>query len=103
MERVGKKAEALKRMLGSLELTAEVLSENFPFGPTKASFDLITLRWVKLDRSLLKKIVSRLKSDGLFIHYSSESLADEKIMAQTTLFEDAQAGITKGFTVYRQV
>ena len=70
MERVGKKAEALKRMIAALGLDSEVLSESFPFGKPETKFDLITLRWVKLEPSLLKKIVSRLAVGGLFIHYS---------------------------------
>ena len=102
MERIGKKAAAVERIIDSLSLKAEVIPESFPWGPLKPGFDLITLKWVKLTPDLLSKIIRFLSPGGRLVRYSSESLSSEIIKPCTYTFKDPQTGVIKGFTVYQK-
>lgn len=102
MERTGKKASAVQRIVASLNLSAKVIPENFPSGLVKPGFDLITLKWVKLESGLLSKIARFLSPQGRFVHYSSESVSSEIMSSHTYSFEAPQAGVIKGFTLYQK-
>lgn len=102
MERTGKKATALTRIVASLGLKAKVIPENFPSVQIKPGFDLITLKWVKPDTTLLKQIKGFLSPQGQLVHYSSNSLSSDIMNSHTYTFDDPQTGVIKGFTVYQK-
>ncbi|MEA3296984.1 MAG: RsmG family class I SAM-dependent methyltransferase, partial [candidate division Zixibacteria bacterium] len=70
VERTGKKAGALRRILGSLGLKAEIVNKTFEDYTPRVKFDLITMRYIKLTRKLLRAALSTLGEDGLFVYYA---------------------------------
>ncbi len=74
IERTLKKAAALDRMTAVLQCPARVESRTFEELTLPAeSFDLITLRLVRLDQALFKRIARLLHPDGAFVYYSTPS------------------------------
>jgi len=75
IERTQKKAAALRRMLLALKKRADIHPVSFEdFKGEKSSFDLITLRLVKLTKPILSRILSLLNHKGTFIYYSDSDL-----------------------------
>ncbi len=75
VERTQKKAAAVRRMLQALDCPARIEPTDFSeikFGETR--FDLITMRLVRLEPALLKKIARLLTDDGTFIYYSRREI-----------------------------
>lgn len=72
VERTQKKADALMRMTGSLDVETkiDILDKNYEEIELNQQFDLITLKLVKLDQRLLSKILRNLKNNGIFLYYS---------------------------------
>lgn len=69
-ERIGKKADSLERMKESLALNnLTVISKQLEECKFEHSFDLVTMRLVKLNNRLLTKTCKILKKNGLFIYY----------------------------------
>ena len=102
VERTGKKARALRQIIEQLELPAVIESRNFAeISPTKR-YALITLRYVKLDRSLLAKIMAGLGSKGRFIYYSTPEFKTDGWLSQTYRFESGQDQAVKSFTIFQK-
>lgn len=75
IERTQKKAAALRRMLLALKKRADIYPVSFEdFKGEQNSFDLITLRLVKLTKPILSQILSLLSPKGTFIYYSDSDL-----------------------------
>jgi len=75
VERTRKKAAALRRILQALDRPARIEPTDFSeikFGEER--FDLITMRLVRLEPPLLKKIAKLLTDDGTFIYYSRREI-----------------------------
>jgi 16S rRNA G527 N7-methylase RsmG len=70
VERTQKKAAALRRILIGLDMKADIISSNFEETAFDTTFNFITLRQVKLTPRLLRKILSVLAVDGVFVYYS---------------------------------
>lgn len=102
IDKIQKKCSALNRILTALGLVAEILPVPFPSRSINRTFDLITLRWVRLDPDLLSSISRSLSPQGCFLHYSSEPLSSELFSRETYLFDDSQTGVIKGFTLYQK-
>ncbi|UCC45417.1 MAG: class I SAM-dependent methyltransferase [Candidatus Zixiibacteriota bacterium] len=73
VERTGKKAAALRRILMALGLDARILKEPYETTSLSAGFDLITMRLVKLTPRLLDRSLSLLAPQGLFVCFSRPS------------------------------
>jgi len=75
VERTQKKAGALRRMLLALKKRVDIYPVSFEnYKAEKESFDLITLRLVKLTKPMLSEILSLLSPKGTFIYYSKTEL-----------------------------
>jgi len=75
VERTQKKAAAMRRMLLALKKRVDIQPVSFEnFKADSESFDLITLRLVKLTNQMLAQILPLLKPDGTFIYYSKTEL-----------------------------
>ncbi len=101
VERTLKKAAALKRITSALQIHCEVLSRTFEELALRERFDLITLRYVKLDRTLFGKILPLLSPNGRFVYYSDSDVSAEKFVADKYEYTDPVTGILKHFTVFR--
>ena len=101
VERTLKKAAALERITTSLKLPCRVVARTFEELSLSERFDLITMRLVKLDRSLLQKIAPILSGSGQFIYFSAKALDSRKLYADSYAFTGSEHGILKHFTVFR--
>lgn len=70
VERTQKKAAALTRISKALDLQPKVISGTFEEVSISRAFDLITMRLVRLDERLFKKVMACLKPGGCFLYYS---------------------------------
>lgn len=102
IERTQKKAGALRRITLSLDLRVEIVPTSFEqYESQPDSFDLITMRLVRLTPPLLNRIVDVLHPGGLFVYYATTELqyhndetkqeqlnmvTDDGKLLQTTLF-----------------
>ena len=100
IERTHKKADALGRILGGLDLKAEILPKAFEEIQPPRRFDLITLRYVKLSLPLLKKILSSLAPGGKLVHYSGPLSTRPTCDCHPYTFFSPESSINKQFTVY---
>jgi len=74
VERTKKKAAALRRIVISLDLQAEIIDNTFEDHKLPSrSFDLITIRLVKLTSLMLKRIIRLLSPEGTVIYYARPS------------------------------
>lgn len=86
-ERTQKKASAIIRMAKALALDIHVTPRTFEDIRFESTFDLITLRYVKLTPLLLKGIISILSETGTFIYYSDPSFAVEPLIIRRYQFQ----------------
>lgn len=70
VERTQKKAAALQRISTSLGLRIELVASDLSQSPLARTFDLITMRYVKLTPRLLAVILPLLSTSGKFVYYS---------------------------------
>ncbi len=101
VERTLKKAAALERIVSTLVLKCRVMSQTFEELTLRDRFDLITLRYVKLDRSLLRKVAPLLSKNGRFVYYAGSDLSTNQLLSDTYAFTGSAQGIVKHFTVFR--
>jgi 16S rRNA (guanine527-N7)-methyltransferase len=101
-ERTQKKAAALGTILEGLELKAEILPSQFLDLKLTRRFDLITLRYVKLDIKLLERITPLLSSSGTFVYYSEPEFPHIKCRVERFKFTDPADSVTKSFTLFRR-
>ncbi|HEX2897757.1 MAG TPA: RsmG family class I SAM-dependent methyltransferase [candidate division Zixibacteria bacterium] len=102
VERTKKKAVVLNRMSQELGLNVEVLDQNFEECDFESKFNLITLRLVKLNLPLLKKIAALLTPPGHFVYYSKfvEKSAIKNIKKSEYTFTSTSGGPLKAFTIF---
>jgi 16S rRNA G527 N7-methylase RsmG len=101
-ERTKKKALALKKIAVQLGLEVDVLPRDFLGLKPRTQFDLITLRYVKLDSLLLDEIMLSLSPSGVFIYYSESPVSSPKYHSDARKFSCGDDGIIKGFTLFRR-
>lgn len=73
-ERTTKKARFLESLQKKYSLSAEIINANFmetSSSLSHSSFDAATMRYVRLDKPLLTRVLSLLHPQGHFIYYSS--------------------------------
>ena len=103
VERTLKKAAALGRMLPGLNRSARIESTDFrEIKFESARFDLITMRLVRLELPLLKKIARLLTDDGLFVYYSRRELniSDTKLTANTSFYAPIESSEIHACTLF---
>jgi 16S rRNA G527 N7-methylase RsmG len=101
VERTKKKAGALRRILLALDIKAEIINQSFEEASLKTTFDLITLRLVKLTPRLYKRILSVLKPGGNFIFYAVPEFdpTQEDVSVTTFYYTTSSGGATGHFTL----
>jgi len=102
VERTAKKASALEKIIRELKLEAEIIPRNFEEIKFDRSFELITLRYVKLTESLLKRIYRLLKENGRFIYYSSTVSELYKNSSEIYSFNSSEVAVNKSLTIYKK-
>ena len=108
VERTGKKAQALRRILRQAELPddrIEIINSTVEDVTLEPEFDLITMRLVKLTPKLLKKITGLLAPDGVFVYYSKvETISlPETITALTYCYQSPNGATPKYFTLLGKI
>jgi len=102
LERRGRKAAALDRLLTALQFTAEVLPEDYLTAKLTETFDLITLRLVKPQAAMLSRIGHNLTDHGSFVYYSAEPPHKNLFHTQPYTFTCPQSSAVKHFTLLRK-
>jgi 16S rRNA (guanine(527)-N(7))-methyltransferase RsmG len=102
LERTQKKASALQRISSALQINATVLARTFEEFRTNLRFDLVTLRYVKLSKPLLLRILEVIADDGLFLYYSSPTFSTKEFDTRVYSFTNPQDGAVKRFSVFRR-
>lgn len=86
-ERTQKKASAIIRMAKALALDIQVTPRTFEDVRFESTYDLITLRYVKLTPPLLTGIMSILSESGIFVYYSNPSFAVDPLAIRRYQFQ----------------
>lgn len=102
IERTGKKAKALDAIVSQLGLTADVVPGSFEEQANLPQADLVTLRWVKLSRQLMGRIMTRLSPQGSLVYYSTPDLESEKLSITTRQFVCPQSSAIKSFAIIKK-
>ena len=104
IERKNKKASALRRISLELKIKAVVIEQTFEDIVFDKTFDLITVRLVRLSGSILKKISDILSHSGVFIYYGAFQSAKCPPELSYTIYSFATGddSPTKAFTLFRK-
>jgi 16S rRNA G527 N7-methylase RsmG len=100
VERTGKKARALEEIVRGLELPARVIPVNFDEISGLPRLHLVTLRYVKLSRHLLERIMKSLKRGGRFVYYASPDFKTDLPATQSVAFVSGEDQVVKSLTVF---
>lgn len=106
IERTSKKLNALERIcrgLGLVSPAVQFVNKTFEEYRPAESFDLITLRFVKLTRELLKRIVAQLGPSGRFLYYSEPDFEIGQLSADIYSFRASEDQAVKHFTILRKM
>ncbi|MEA2031243.1 MAG: RsmG family class I SAM-dependent methyltransferase [candidate division Zixibacteria bacterium] len=94
VERTQKKASALRRILISMNLRADIIPVTFEqFIPSDSGgYDIITMRLVKLTKSLLRRILPLLSTGGVFVYYAQTDIdsTEDSITTTSAVFQNEQ-------------
>ncbi len=104
VERTQKKAGALRRMLMALNKKVDIHPVSFEnYKAEKESFDLITLRLVKLTKPMLSEILSLLSPNGTFIYYSKTELdVDNSIFQKRSFTYSSGKGSNATYVTFKR-
>ena len=104
IERRNKKASALRRISLELKIKAVVIEQTFEEIVFDKTFDLITVRLVRLSGSILKKISDILSHSGVFIYYGAFQSAKCPPELSYTIYSYATGddSSAKAFTLFRK-
>lgn len=102
VERTQKKVAAMRRMLDSLGLQAELFARTFEEVKLTQRFDLITLRYVKLTPTLLRRIIPALAPQGQFVYYSKPEFDTAPFAVSTHSYAISTEDFVKSLTVFRR-
>ena len=105
IERKNKKASALRRISLELKIKAVVIEQTFEDIVFDKTFDLITVRLVRLSGSILKKISEILSHSGVFIYYGAFQSAKCPPELSYTIYSFATGDDSpaKAFTIFRKI
>jgi len=101
-ERIGKKALSLERMKESLALeNLTVLSTQFEECKFDHTFDLVTMRLVKLNNRLLTNITRFMSKDSIFIYYHKPEfqISDKSLSVVTYSYSVSPDSVDKYFSL----
>ena len=102
VERTKKKARALNEVLDKLELTAEVIPQNFDELHNLPLFDLVTLRYVKLTSPLLEGATKLLRQGGSFVYYGPAEGVSSDLNTLVLTFQSSQDSAVKSITIFQK-
>ncbi len=104
IERRNKKASALRRISLELKIKPIVIEQTFEDIVFDKTFDLITVRLVRLSGSILKKISDILSHSGVFIYYGAFQSAKCPPELSYTIYSFATGDDSpaKAFTLFRK-
>ena len=102
VDRRQKKAGALRRMLLEMSFRVNIYADSFEHVKFPVSFDLITMRLVKLDKKMLNKIMSLLNNNGIFIYYSVPEfdVSNLNLTFATYCYSTQSDSPSKSFTIF---
>ncbi len=100
VERTGKKSRALEQIVIRLDLSASHMASNFEEVRDLPKAELVTLRYVKLAKSLLARIMSCLAPGGRFVYYSKPDFDIGETVGTVYEFESPQDSVVKSFTIF---
>ena len=105
IERRNKKASALRRISLELKIKPIVIEQTFEDIVFDKTFDLITVRLVRLSGSILKKISDILSHSGVFIYYGAFQSAKCPPELSYTIYAYATGDDSpaKAFTVFKKI
>ncbi len=99
VERTIKKAAALGNVLDSIPLKARIVARTFEETRLEVSYDLITMRYIKLTPSLLSLIMISLTEDGKFVYYSKPDFTPPDAVVVTHRFSHLPDCTAKHFSI----
>jgi 16S rRNA G527 N7-methylase RsmG len=102
VERTKKKAAALRRILGRLGLRAAVFAATAENMEPAFECSLATLRYVKLTRPLLAKVMAWLEPGGQLVRYSVPDFDTIPFPAVSYMFAAQSVEVSKHFTVFEK-
>jgi 16S rRNA (guanine527-N7)-methyltransferase len=107
LERTSKKCLALERILRMLGLDRQriqVEQVSLEHWETSAEYDLITMRLVKLQRKILRKIAASLASGGYFVYYAGtdDSAVEGLLTSLSYCYKVGNPPLTKHFTIFQK-
>ncbi|MBE9486173.1 MAG: class I SAM-dependent methyltransferase [Chloroflexi bacterium] len=104
VERTGKKAAALRRILLALDIKATIIDRSFEEVSLERAFDLITLRLVKLRSQLFNRIFFLLRPGGYFVYYAAPNFdLTGKGADSATFYHSTSSGKATGcFTIFHK-
>ena len=104
IERRNKKASALRRISLELKIKPIVIEQTFEDIVFDKTFDLITVRLVRLSGPILKKISEILSHSGVFIYYGAFQSAKCPPELSYTIYSYAigDDSAAKAFTLFRK-
>ncbi len=102
VDRRQKKAGALRRILLEMSFRADIYADSFEQVKFFVFFDLITMRLVKLDKKMLKQIMSLLNNNGIFIYYSVPEfdVNNLNLTSATHCYSTQSDSPSKSFTIF---
>ncbi|RKX19275.1 MAG: hypothetical protein DRP35_07995 [Candidatus Zixiibacteriota bacterium] len=102
VDRRQKKAGALRRMLLQMSYKSNIYTDTFEQIQFPVSFDLITMRLVKLNQKMLNQIMSLLNNNGTFIYYSTPEFNVSKLNYKlaTYCYSTQTDNPSKSFTIF---
>lgn len=105
IERRNKKASALRRISLELKIKPVVIEQTFEDIVFDKTFDLITVRLVRLSGSILKKISEILSHSGVFVYYGAFQSAKCPPELSYTIYSYATGDDSpaKAFTLFRKI
>jgi 16S rRNA (guanine527-N7)-methyltransferase len=99
-ERTVKKAKALARIIEGLGLSAEVKGITFEEAKLTPSYQLCTLRYIKLTPTLLGSLTSILAPGGHFVYYSAPEFHVKRQRHVIHRIGSSQEQVIKSLTVF---
>jgi len=105
IERRNKKSSALRRISLELKIKPVVIEQTFEDIVFDKTFDLITVRLVRLSGPILKKISEILSHSGVFIYYGAFRLAKCPPELSYTIYSYAigDDSAAKAFTIFKKI
>ena len=105
IERRNKKASALRRISLELKIKPSIIEQTFEDIDFDKSFDLITVRLVRLSGPILKKISEILSHSAVFIYYGAFGLdkCPPELSYTVYAYATGDDSPAKAFTIFKKI